>query len=71
MKKILSTTIFVAIVSLFSVSSAIAETVIYNTQSGIYHNTSCYSASKCTKNCVKMDKKDAVKKGRPCKKCGG
>ena len=71
MKKFLLSVVFVAIFSLLNLSSAIAETVIYNTQSGIYHNTSCYSASKCTKNCVKMDKKDAVKKGRPCKKCGG
>jgi methylphosphotriester-DNA--protein-cysteine methyltransferase len=71
MKKFLLSVVFVAIFSLLNLSSAIAETVIYNTQSGIYHNTSCYSASKCTKNCVKMDKKEAVKKGRPCKKCGG
>ena len=72
MKKFLSTIIFIAIVSLFNVSMVFAETVVYNVQSGIYHNVSCSSANRCTKNCIRIDKKEAIKRGgRPCKNCGG
>lgn len=48
-----------------------AETVVYNPNSKIYHNTSCASAARC-KVCKKVDKKQAIKNGaRACKKCGG
>lgn len=59
-------------IGLFQANSVFAETVTYNHQSGIYHKHSCSSAVRCTQNCTKIEKKDAVKKGgRPCKKCGG
>lgn len=48
-----------------------AETVVFNPNSKIYHNTSCASVAKC-KVCIKIDKLKAQKQGgRPCKKCGG
>ena len=72
MKKFLTNFIFIAIISLFNISVVLAETVVYNVQSGIYHNYGCASANRCTKNCIKIDKKEAVKRGgRPCKNCGG
>lgn len=48
-----------------------AQTVVYNSKTGIYHNASCSNALKC-KTCIKIDKKQAQEKGaRACKKCGG
>ena len=48
-----------------------AETVVFNPNSKIYHNTGCASAAKC-KVCIKIDKQKAIKQGgRACKKCGG
>ncbi|MDR1026723.1 MAG: hypothetical protein LBL47_04915 [Lactobacillus sp.] len=49
-----------------------AQTVAYNTQTGKYHKQSCRWAKKCTRNCIYIDKKEAVKNGGvPCKVCGG
>lgn len=49
-----------------------AETVIMNTKTLIYHSADCKWAKKCTKNCVKTDKKKALDQGaRACKICGG
>lgn len=63
---------FISSVVLFQVNNVFAETVTYNHKSGIYHKHSCKSAIKCTKNCLKIEKKDAIKNGgRPCKICGG
>lgn len=68
MKKFLLTFISALILS---TTAAFAETVVFNTNSKIYHNTSCHSAQIC-KVCIKIDKQDAIKRGgRPCKKCGG
>ena len=51
--------------------SVVAETVIFNPNSKIYHKENCVSASKC-KVCIKIDKLKAKKQGgRPCKRCGG
>lgn len=59
-------------IALFSGKQCFAETVTYNHKSGIYHKHSCKSAIRCTKNCLKIEKKDAIKNGgRPCKICGG
>lgn len=69
MKKIL--TLFIAICINLSVT-AVAETVIYNTKTGKIHTTYCQHAKKCTVNCVKIEKKEAIKRGGvPCKVCGG
>lgn len=66
MKKILIALFLLA----FTSQIIYAETVIYNPQSGIYHNTGCHIGNKC-KKCVRIDKKEAQKKGRACKTCGG
>ena len=49
-----------------------AETVVYNTNTGKYHKTTCTWAKKCTVNCIKIDKQKAKQQGgKPCKVCGG
>lgn len=69
MKKLLTALLVSSLLAIpLSVS---AETVVYNPNSKIYHNTSCSSAAKC-KVCKKIDKKQAIRNGaRACKKCGG
>ena len=50
---------------------ALAEIVIYNPNTGIYHSVTCAHGKRC-KKCIKVDKKEAQKDGaRPCKTCGG
>ncbi len=49
-----------------------AETVFFNTKTHKFHNFSCQWAAKCTKNCIKIERQQAVKRGGvPCKVCGG
>ena len=49
-----------------------AEQVMYNTKTQNVHKTACVHAKKCTKNCIKIERKDAYDKGgKPCKVCGG
>ena len=37
-----------------------------------YHKITCKWAKKCTKNCIKIEKKKAQQRGGvPCKVCGG
>lgn len=69
MKKLLTALLVSSLLTIpLSVS---AETVVYNPNSKIYHNTSCPSAAKC-KVCKKIDKKQAIRNGaRACKRCGG
>ncbi len=71
MKKILAA-IFLFFM-LFSTSSAtLAEIVVFNWKTLKYHKPSCQWAKKCTQNCTKVDKKEAIKQGgKPCKVCGG
>lgn len=46
------------------------EIVVYNPNSGKFHTQNCEWAKKC-KRCIKIPKKDAIKKGgKPCKVCG-
>ena len=50
---------------------ALAETVVYNPNSGVYHKVTCQHANRC-KKCIKIEKKEAKEQGgRPCKTCGG
>lgn len=54
------------------VSYANAYTVAYNVKTGIYHDTNCKWARKCTRNCIKTDHTDAIRRGaRACHVCGG
>ena len=54
------------------VAPVIAETVMYNTKTGKYHNLNCRWAKRCTVNCITMDREQAIKMGGvPCKVCGG
>ena len=71
MKKI-SVLILTAIIMLFYTMPVMAEMVMYNTKTGKFHSLNCRWAHKCTVNCIKIDRKEAIKRGRvPCKVCGG
>lgn len=49
-----------------------AEVVMFNLKTKKYHSVSCKWAKKCTVNCIKIDKKIAIRRGGiPCKVCGG
>ncbi len=49
-----------------------AEPVMFNVQTQKVHKITCPHAKKCTKNCIKIERKDAyVQGGKPCKTCGG
>ena len=49
-----------------------AEMVMFNAKTYKYHSLNCKWAKKCTVNCIKIDKKIAIKRGGvPCKVCGG
>lgn len=46
--------------------------VVLNINRMIYHNVNCQWAHRCTKNCIKTTKQEAIESGaRPCKVCGG
>lgn len=47
------------------------ETVYYNTQSHIFHRLNCVHAQRCTRNCILINKAEAILNGRPCRVCGG
>lgn len=69
MKKLL---IFTLLLNLILSPMCFAELVMYNTQTGKFHSLSCRWAQKCTVNCIKIERQQAIKKGGvPCKVCGG
>ncbi len=69
MKKIISL-LFIGIMLSLSLPVQ-AELVMYNTKTGKYHSLTCPWAKKCTVNCIKIEKSEAIKKGgQPCKVCG-
>lgn len=71
MKKI-SVLILSTLIMMFYTMPVMAEMVIYNTKTGKYHSLDCKWAKQCTVNCIKIDKKEAKKRGGiPCKICGG
>ena len=45
--------------------------VYFNINSGKYHKISCIHATRCTKNCICVNKSRAKETGVPCKVCGG
>ena len=71
MKKILIVSLIIFI-NLFVTSCCYAAMVVYNMKTGKYHSPYCQWAKKCTVNCIKIDKKEAIRRGGvPCKVCGG
>jgi hypothetical protein len=53
-------------------SSSLAYEVKFNTNTYKYHNLKCEYAIKCTRNCIKIDHKEAQRRGGvPCKICDG
>lgn len=63
--------IFISIICFLILSNiCLAETVSFNVNSHKIHNSSCRYYN--CKNCVKMERQKALKKGaKPCKVCGG
>ena len=52
-------------------TASFAQMVSYNTKTKKYHELTCRHAKSCDVNCVKIDKKEAKKRGgSPCKVCG-
>ncbi len=50
----------------------LADTVFFNVKTHKYHKQTCRYATKCTTNCIKIEKQQAKNKGGiPCKVCGG
>jgi hypothetical protein len=48
------------------------QTVMFNTHSLKYHHPSCHWAKKCTVNCIRVKRSEAIQRGGiPCKVCGG
>jgi len=71
-KKLLQFILSVFLFSILFNNVCFAETVVFNVKTHKYHSTRCEWALKCTKNCIKIDKKEAIKRGGvPCKVCGG
>lgn len=71
MKKVLIVSLIIFI-NFFVISCCYAAMVVYNTKTGKYHSPSCQWAKKCTVNCIKIDKQEAIRRGGiPCKVCGG
>ena len=53
-------------------SLCFADQVVFNTKTKKIHATSCHWVNKCTVNCIKIQRKEAIKRGGiPCKVCGG
>ena len=71
MKKFIS--VIFTFLLLFTTSTTVfAEIVVFNWKTLKYHKPGCQWAQKCTVNCTRVDKKEAVRHGGvPCKVCGG
>lgn len=55
-----------------AVLSGAEEKVAFNVESKKYHCLTCRSAIACTKNCIKVSRSEAKRRGGiPCKNCGG
>ena len=62
----------ILLLNLIFTLDCLADEIIYNTKTGKIHVAGCQWAKKCTVNCVKLDRKEAIKRGGvPCKVCGG
>lgn len=72
MKKFAITLSCILFLNTFFCLTCLAEQVMYNTKTKKYHSLNCQWAKKCTVNCIKIEKKQAVNKGGvPCKVCSG
>jgi hypothetical protein len=52
-------------------ADAAENTVLFNLKTHIFHGPGCSAGKACTVNCVPMARSEAVKRGRPCGRCGG
>jgi len=72
MKRNIIVLTLVLVLNLVITLPCFAEMVMFNTKTNKYHSLNCQWAKKCTVNCIKVDKKDAIRQGGiPCKVCGG
>lgn len=63
--------VFLTIICFLLLANAcLAEIVSFNVRSHKYHNSACRYFN--CKSCIKIEKKEAIKRGGiPCKVCGG
>jgi len=61
----------ILLLTLFITITAVsAKDVIYNKETGIFHDPDCLFAKQCTKNCTSIDIEKAFEKNaKPCEKC--
>lgn len=52
-------------------ADAAEDKVLFNLKTHIFHGPGCSAGKACTVNCVTMARSEAVKRGRPCGRCGG
>lgn len=75
MKILLALLLSLSLVSITPSPGAFAQTseqVYYNQANGKYHGLGCKWGKRCTVNCVKIPRSEAVRKGGvPCKVCYG
>ena len=49
-----------------------SQPVFFNVKTHKFHAPTCEWARKCTRNCIRITREEAVKRGGvPCKVCGG
>ena len=64
--------IIILLLNLFATQICFADTVVYNTKTGKIHAIWCKWAEKCTVNCIKLERREAINRGGiPCKVCNG
>ena len=73
MRRIAAVALVVALlVSVSFAASTNDEQVYFNTHSLKYHCLTCSAAKRCTVNCIKVSREEAIRRGGvACKLCGG
>jgi hypothetical protein len=72
MRRIAIIALLVALVVSASFAATADDQVYFNTHTHKYHCLTCVWAKKCTSNCVKISREEAIRRGGvACKICGG
>ena len=53
----------------YEIVNSMEDPVLFNRESRIYHEIDCEWARKCTKNCVYLERDEAISLGRHCRVC--
>ena len=72
MRRIAIAVLLVVLLFSLSVAATADDQVYFNTHTHKYHCLTCVWAKKCTANCVKISREEAIRRGGvACKICGG